>query len=1013
MRVILLPLVLLLLSSSTVEDPPNPFVQAYLQAARAHLAAGETDAAREKVERALERDRHHLASLQLLAEIAEAAEDKDAAVYTWHRWIQAYDRLEKAPLSKRIRREAGEHLLTLDPEAKAWDALQADYIKNLLALGKDYTKQKNWLGGMEVYRQVLSIDPSNKTAAKEIKNIQRKGGKEVAVEDVYAGGGDPGMGMSAEQIAISDAKHRDWSNAYTDKTENYRYRTNAGYTVLKTAAIAMEQMNGFYRRFFHHKEKGGKTPMIEIRIFRTKEEYLELGSSPKDWSGGQFTGSAVETYVGGVTGQDSIRGMYRTLFHEASHQFKALTSPAAPAWINEGFASFFEGCVILSNSSVKWNQAPPGRLIPLARRLEQGFMATHSEAHKEGEKWITPETAPPVPMIVGNEYTWGPPWYAPTWGVVYFLYNYRSDDGQAVYRTALDQYFKSFKSGRPNDAVAHFEEIVLRGSPLSPVKKAADLTPIWRDWILALRDSEVGRTQDSNRLKDFAKAALERGDKEAALAFFEEAREDLPHDPEILWQMAVLLEDLEQDARSAALYREFKQTMELNGDGNDPSCQTASDKVRKLDPLAKRLANLRGRLAEKGLNLARNYEARGLNMMALEIVRRMSGSFSLPEALDYYSDLAKKLERSLASWRIAYNEANLGGWAGAVDAYQAYGAMIRSDFAEEEEGTLLTKQLICDVTFDSDYSLEAEMRIEPDGKGGFLGSLMGLCFGLKGSQEFHAVILHPKGFMDVSTNRGGEWQIHDHRTAQVGSEWRKLRIDVTGNTADFYLDGKYVRPLQFPNESSVRGGFGLLSGPGVTSYRNIRILERPPFDPAARIEREMALAKLAEDSSLRQGGNFTGMQPPPLDVKTFVQGDAVALADLTGKPVMLAFWTPAQDKVIPCTEYLAYLIQKGASAGLETIVLCDGGTVEADLRAYLEEHPIPGARIAIDKGGVGTYDAYWVKAGHHGIPRVLLINPSGKVSFEGDPGLKAGEGWKPGQGPTYLDTPFDRLLGSR
>ena len=37
---------------------------------------------------------------------------------------------------------------------------------------------------------------------------------------------------------------------------------------------------------------------ITLKIFQSKEEYLKLGSSPVEWSGGQFTGSAVETYFG-------------------------------------------------------------------------------------------------------------------------------------------------------------------------------------------------------------------------------------------------------------------------------------------------------------------------------------------------------------------------------------------------------------------------------------------------------------------------------------------------------------------------------------------------------------------------------------------------------------------------------------------------------------------------------------------------------------------------------------------
>ena len=191
--------------------------------------------------------------------------------------------------------------------------------------------------------------------------------------------------------------------------------------------------------------------------------------------------------------------MYGTLFHEAAHQFVSMTGPMVPGWLNEAYASFFEGCVILNNGTVKWNRVPPGRLFPLANRMDNGWMADISEAAAEGGQFKSPDKAPPFRMIVESQYQWGPPWYAPTWGVVYFLYNYRGDDGRTIYRDALHDYYKSFKRGRPKDPGAHFEEIVLAGAPLSPVKTLEELNPIWQKWILRLRDRETGKIEGRRR----------------------------------------------------------------------------------------------------------------------------------------------------------------------------------------------------------------------------------------------------------------------------------------------------------------------------------------------------------------------------------------------------------------------------------------------------------------------------------------------------------------------------------
>ena len=352
----------------------------------------------------------------------------------------------------------------------------------------------------------------------------------------------------------------------------------------------------------------------------------------------------------------------------------------------------------------------------------------------------------------------------------------------------------------------------------------------------------------------------------------------------------------------------------------------------------------------------------------------------------------------------------LQGWSGDRDSYQAYGAMIRADIEGEVDGErMTTSQLTCDVTFDADFSLESEMRIEGrQGEDGYEGRLMGLCFGRKGDQDFHAVMLHPKGFLDIASNRGGIWEIHDHRSVPVeANKWHRLRIDVTGRNLDVYMDGLYVRSLEFSNAATVRGGFGLITGAGRADYRYLRLLTHDRHDPAARIERDLAMQKVMGDAGLRQAGNFTGIAPPALEA-SWHQGDGISLEQLRGRPVLLVFWSPSQDQVIPCTEYIAHLLRKGAGTDLETVVVCDGGTNQDELLAYVKEHPMTGARIGIDSGS--TYEQYNIKIDGFGIPRILLLDRDGKVVFEGDPGLRQGVGWSPSQGSTYVDDAFDRLL---
>lgn len=1006
----------LVAQTPTAESPsaeaPTGFVAAYLKEAQGKLAEGDLPGARLAAERALERDLNSGAALQLLADIAQRQNDLDVAVHSLHRWLDvdgSRNRNKPGP----ERKATLDKLTPLDAEALTWGKLQADYAKGLLELGKEYRKKKDLLGALDVYQHLLGVAPDHPEAVAAIREIRTKGGREVAVEDVYAGT-DPTGGLGEEELAAMDREHATWETAYTDESENYRYRTNAGFLVLKTSRIAMEQMNQFYRRFFRFMEDGGNTPKIEIRIFKSRDEYLKLGQGPPvEWSAGHFIGSAVETYAGGVSGKESVRAMYGTLFHEAAHQFVSLTGPMVPGWLNEAYASFFEGCVILSNGTVKWNRVPPGRLFPLASRMDKGWMETTDEAIPVGDgQFRDPERAPPFRMVVEGKYQWGPPWYAPTWGVVYFLYNYRAADGRLVYRDALHAYYQSFKRGQPKDPALNFEEIVLVGAPLSPVKTLAELDPIWKAWILRLRDIETGKVEVGDELVQWAKAAGERGETALAIEFLEDARERSPADAEVLWLLAGALEkDKKRNSETAARLREFRRALDAQGKESDPRHAEAQKRIDKLDPLVARYRKLKQTVAEKGLALARGYEARQLPTMALEIARRMTASYSVPEAMAYYAELAGRTGKSLARWRVAYDERSLSGWSGGDGAFQAYGKVLRAAVVREGE-RMVTRELTADVTFDADFSLSAEVQIpdDPAKPGAWKGDLAGLCFGRKGDQRYHAVLLHPKGYLDISTNQGGMWDVHDHRSLPVGGAWHELRIDVTGKQLDVYFDGLFVRSLEFPDPSVVRGAFGLLCGPGEAQFRNVRILGRDPFDPAARIERELAMQRVMTDAAKRTPGTFTGFAPPELGRLQYVQGEPQRLEALRGRPVMLMFWSPAQDRVIPCTGWLRNALERGAARGLTTVVVCDPGTTAADLKAYLAEKPLPGAHVAIDGEG-RTYDAYFLKAGFFGMPRALLVDRKGIVIFEGDPGLRRGQEWQPSEGPTYVDGPLDKLLG--
>lgn len=1015
----LLPLLALLPLLSPVDlstgNGGDPFIEKYLSTAERHKTEGNTALARAAVERALERDDKHLGALKTLAELAKQQGDADTAAWAYHRWLQVVESAEKLPVSRSERKAVLEAVIAVDERAEDFRNLSEGHLKELHKLAKAHAKRGRLHSALEVYAEILLIDIFNAEARAAVKNIRRTGGEDVAVEDAFAGAGDPTEGLDPEWLEEEDAKHSEWENAWTKETENYRYRTNAGFLVLQTSSIAMEQMNRAYRKFFRFKEDGGATPKIEVRVFKTRAEYLKHNNLPEnDWTGGFFNGSTVQTFLGGPSGTETIRQMYGTLFHEAAHQFVSLTGRGGvPGWLNEAYASFFEGTTILSNGSVRWNQVPTHRLFPLARRMEQGWMSGPSDGVRdEAGEWATPTTAPTLRILVENQYQWGPPWYAPTWGVVYFLYNLRDEDGQLIYRDALNEYYYSgARSVGLDQRVEHFENIVIKSAPLSPVENIEGLNELWRDWILELRDIQLGKKAARKSNFDYGLAALARGETDAAVDFLEEAFLHTPEDPEVLWKLAGALENTDSEDRAAAMYLQFARELELRGKTDDERYPLAKEKLTKLDPLFSAHAKLKRKMLEEGLELAKSYRDRDLPLMALEIARRMSAQFSLPEALDFYIEVASETGRSLARWKVAYNELDLDGWSGS-EHYSAYGAMLVADVQDDgatgrPADEIFTADLTYDAAFDGDYSLEAELRFDEG------ATVAGLTFGRKDANTTHAVILHPKGYLDISTKDGGTWTYRDHRSVLLPGEWQKLRIDLVDKTLDVYLNDRYIRSIEMPSRDSVQGGFGLITGTGKISYRNLRFLARDPYDPAARIERDLALAKVASSAIERPEGTFTGFSPPPLiEELNWLQGDPITLDHLHGAPAAIVFWSKAQEDAIPTGDYYAHLAKTYAEFDMKWVFVVGGEHSPAQVRAMAQQHGLDGVHVAHD-ATFAFYKSAHVVPGGWGMPRILVLDVDGKVTWEGDPGLIPGRGWKTGDGETYLDGPIKEIIEKR
>jgi hypothetical protein len=157
------------------------------------------------------------------------------------------------------------------------------------------------------------------------------------------------------------------------ESAHYKLVCNLEQDVVQLVADTMDDIHAYYVELYFdgdaRKVTGAKAT---IRVHPDRESMLgnwQGGSAPEGWwSPGENQVTCYDTR----TSTGSLDWMLTTLFHEASHQFMTFLSRKggwAPAWLNEGTASFFEGAVAMADHRVLWPDAALPRLQGLASML--------------------------------------------------------------------------------------------------------------------------------------------------------------------------------------------------------------------------------------------------------------------------------------------------------------------------------------------------------------------------------------------------------------------------------------------------------------------------------------------------------------------------------------------------------------------------------------------------------------------------------------------------------------------
>lgn len=225
-----------------------------------------------------------------------------------------------------------------------------------------------------------------------------------------------------EETGVEEEEQEDpgvpWYEAYDLKTSHYVIHTNLGKKPARRYTKLMEELHDEYRRAFRGykpKTKG----KLSVWLFRSQQDFMQETGRRHD-VGGYYDAQAKRVV--------SYRGMFGSgttdtvLAREGCHQYldSIMTNMgAAPAWIVEGFAVYFESAKVSDIGVVKMGRLPRERLIQLKADMAQG-------------KFI-----PVSQLIRRNRNRFGTTEQAHAWSLIFFMMK----KGSGRYSKALSQFF--------------------------------------------------------------------------------------------------------------------------------------------------------------------------------------------------------------------------------------------------------------------------------------------------------------------------------------------------------------------------------------------------------------------------------------------------------------------------------------------------------------------------------------------------------------------------------------------
>jgi hypothetical protein len=393
---------------------------------RSLISAGKLDEAKVSVTGGLSINPYSTEGYELMYDIAKKEASREEQL-RWGKWLAwSYTASGNKKQFETLSEELAEIYVDWNTDSvilKEWQ-VSAEKAAKKAASGKQYRLAGHLLS------KLLDINPQDKKLNKAWDKLADDAGNEVSGGAFVS---DKVRRKSAKWLEKNNAYHSDWENRWQRKTKYYDINTNLDYEFFETVCAAMTQMNEFYRSVYDYGKKKAKHVTLQIGAKRSDFDRFSmtlLGRAIQSEAVGGYwvsTRSTVAAFDRSMGDPNKTKDdLWNTLFHEASHQFMSIKMAKnerrgiyTPAWLDEGTATYFEGCVITANGTILKNNVAEGR-------LRSWWYLEHmpGAGHTLEELIAHPRNTGPLNGTLsyeGDFYPYG-------WALVYFLLNYEEGD---------------------------------------------------------------------------------------------------------------------------------------------------------------------------------------------------------------------------------------------------------------------------------------------------------------------------------------------------------------------------------------------------------------------------------------------------------------------------------------------------------------------------------------------------------------------------------------------------------